>query len=311
MEDILDSVRRIVSRWVDTVTPITFDVTAGDLILTVGSTNRFQVGDEVMIESPQESEVYLTVDEIIDNQNIALSTAVQNDWDSDEGIVLRKLLNGMYINGIYIGEPQVIPRYPAITVNGRTISSEWMTLDSTKEKYDVEIAIYVEAGTQEDGYRFLLNMQKTVVDGLKRNIFPLVNDYDSTSIQSDVQNGDAYITVADASVFNTPLTDTTGGYPRLSDARAILEDKWNSEETRVQRIISPTVIEIAPLACRSYSTSDNPIIIRPKRFIYNSWPHTVDIGTIDKGSLLQAAVIRWFAEEEELVDFKNNDPHLK
>ena len=311
MEEILDSLRRVISRWVETVTPITFDVNAGDLVLSVGSTNRFQAGDEVMIQNPQENETFLIVDEIIDEQTLTLSTPVQNNWGTDENIVLRKLNIEKYIQGIYIGEPDVIPMYPAITVNGRSITSEWMTLDSTKERYEVEVSIFIEHDTREDGYRFLLQMMKIIVTGLKRNIFLLVNDFDTTAIDADVLIGDGYIHVADASVFNTPLTDTSGGYPRLSDARCILEDKWNSEETRVQRIISANVIEIAPVACRAYDTTNNPIAIRPKRFIYNSWPHAVDIGTAEKGSLLQVAVIRWFAEEEALVDFKNNDPHLK
>jgi hypothetical protein len=97
----------------------------------------------------------------------------------------------------------------------------------------------------------------------------------------------------------------------LSDARAIIENRWESEETRVQRIISDNVIEIDPIACRGYDTDNNPIVIRPKRFIYNSWPYSIDYGKVAKESLLQAAVIKWFAEEEKIVDFKNNDPHLK
>lgn len=311
MEDIIDSLRRVISRWVETVSPISFDVSSGDLIISVNSTNRFESGDEVMIEGPEESEVFLIVDEIIDNQTLSLSTPVQNNWSTDDNIVLRKLTNGMYVEGIYFGDPDVIPRYPAITVNARTITSEWMTLDSTKERYEVEVNVLAEKDTHEDGLRFILKMQKLIVKGLKRNIFLLVNDYNTTAIDADVLAGDEYIHVEDASIFNTPLTDTSGGYPRLSDARVILENKWESEETRVQRIISSNVIQISPSACRNYSVEDNPIAIQPKRHIYNSWPHAVDIGTLSKGSLLQAASIKWFAEEEELVDFKNNDPHLK
>lgn len=310
--DVLDALRRIISRWVETVTPITFDVIAGDTIISVDSTNRFASGDEVMIEAPEQSETGLIIDEIIDDKTITLITPTQNSWDTSENIVLRKLKNGLYIQGIYIGNPEVIPQYPAITVSGRSIDSEWMTLDSTKEHYEVEIAIHVEQSTHEEGYRYLLNLQDIVKTGLKRNIYPLVGDYETTAVDAPIVQGDNYIHVVDASIFNTPLTDTTGSYPRLSDARVIIENSYQSEETRVQRIIADDVVEIAPKACRSYSLDDNPILIRPTRFIYNSWPRSISIGTTDKqGTLLQTSVIRWFADEEELVDFKNNDPHLK
>jgi hypothetical protein len=309
--EILDSLRRIVSRWVETVTPIRASVSPGDTILTVDSSKRFRAGDEVQIEDPIESEPNLIIDEIIDFTHVRLATPVFNAWSTSQNILLRKLTNGLFIEGIYIGNPQVIQHYPAITINGTTESSEWLTLDSTKERFEVELSIFVQASNYEDGYRYLLKMVKLVKDGLKANIFPLVSNFDMTSVTANIAQGDEVIRVADTSVFNTPLTVTTGGYPRLSDARVIIEDRWKSEETRCQEILSPTEATVRPTACGDYATSNNPIVIVPKRFIYNSWPHQVDIGKTSKGSLLQAAVIRWFAEEEVPVDFKNNDPHLK
>lgn len=309
MEDILDSVRRVVKRWVDTVTPITSNVSIGDTVISVESTNRFSVGDEVSIQNAEEAEVSLIIEEIVDNQVLKLATPVMNNWLVSQNIVLRKLFQGMFVNGIYIGDPEVIPQYPAITVSGKDISSEWMTLDSTKERYNIQIAIYAEKDNYEDGYRFILQMANAIKKGLKRNIFILVNNFETTAITAEVLPNDQYIQVEDATVFATPLT--TGSYPKLSDARIILENQWYSEETRVQRLISDTVIEISPVACRNYKLEHNPIAICPKKFIFNSWPATISIGTIDKKTLLHAAVINWFAEEEELVDFANNDPHLK
>lgn len=311
MEEILDALRRIVSRWVETVTPINQDLNPDDTIIYVDSTKRFQEGDEVMVESAVESETSLVVDEIIDNTTLRLATPILNPWTVSQHIVLRKLINGMYVEGIYLGNPEVIPVFPAITINGRNVNSEWMTLDSTKERYEIELSTFVEAATQEDGLRFLMRLTKIIVQGLKANIFPLVNNYDITQITAPVLAGDGVLQVADASVFNTPLTDINAAYPRLSDARVILEDRWKSEETRVQRILGTNLIEIEPIACMNFALTSNPIAIRPKRFIYNSWPATTEFGTINKGSLLQASVIRWFAEEEVPVDFRNNDPHLK
>jgi len=312
MEDILDGLRRIVSRWVETVTPIETDVYSGDTLISVASSKRFQEGDEVMIESPLEGEPNLVVEEIVDKTTIKLATPVFNEWTTDQNIVLRKLINGQFIEGIYIGDPEVIPKYPAISINGNTIDSEWMTLGSTKERYDFELGIYVEAANYEDSYRFLQRMVKTIREGLKRNFYPLINDYETTSIGADIISGDEVIKVADSSIFNTQLTDTSGGYPRKSDARAIIEDRWYSEETRVQEILSETTVAIRPNACRNYDVEDNAVLIAPHRFIFNTWPSNTQIGKVSKGgTLLQGAVIRWFAEENVPFNFQNNDPHLK
>ncbi len=311
MEDILDALRRIVGRWVETVTPISQSVSIDDTTINVNSSLRFQVGDQVMIEGPLEGEPNLIIDEIVDDTHISLSTPVANNWSLSESPVLRKLVNGMFIEGIYLGDPEVIPRFPAITINGTSIDSEWMTIGSTKERYEVELSIFVEQAAQEDGYRFLLNMIKVMREGLKRNFYPLVNDYETTSVIANIAVVDEFIKVEDSSIFNTPVTDTSAAYPRVSDARAIIEDRWKSQETRVQEIIDATTIRIAPGACTTYNVSDNAIVIAPHRFIFNTWPHSTQIGKTSKGALLQTAVINWFAEEQELRDYTNAEPHLR
>jgi hypothetical protein len=169
----------------------------------------------------------------------------------------------------------------------------------------------IEASTQESGYRFLLEMIKEIRLGLKRNLFLLVTDYVVTQLTGNVLPGDQIIRVADATVFNTPLTNITGKYPQISDARAILENTWGSEETRVQQILDPQTAWIEPNACNQYNVADNGVVIVPKQFIYNSWPTDVTIGTTSReGTLLQTAVVKWFAEEELPEHVTNGDPHL-
>ena len=315
MEDILDGLRRIIGRWVDTVTPITEDVSTGSTSIEVESTKRFLAGDEVMIEAAEEGEPNLIVHDVVDFTHLNLTTPVNNDWLISDNIVLRKLTNGMFMEGIYIGNPEVIPRYPAICVSGETIDSEWMTIGSHKDIFNIEVAIHVEASTQEDGYRFLLRMVKAIREGLKQNFYPLVNDYDTTEVLANIEQNDEVIQVADSSIFYTQYTNVAGGYPMKSDSRAIIENKWQSEETRVALILSPTTIEVIP-ACRDYIANDavagQTVVISPHRFIFNTWPSNTQIGKSSKGgSLLQTAVIKWFAWEEIPFDFNNTDPHLK
>ena len=205
MEDILDSVRRIIHKWVDTATPVTVDINVGDQEITVHSARRFEVGDQVMLRDASVYETGLIVDSIdIDNDTdihiITFTTDVLNNWTVSQNTQLVKTVYEQFVQGIYMGEPDVIPRYPAITVNGVTRSSEWLTLESSTERYEIEIGVYVQDSTQEEGYRFLLNLIDTIQLGLKRNIIPLVNDYSLTSLAEDAAVGDINVKILNSSI---------------------------------------------------------------------------------------------------------------
>ena len=318
MEDLIDSVRRILGRWTQTVSPIVAPVKPGDKILEVATARRFRRNDEVMIEDPAEGEPNLIIERVLDDTHILLSNSVFNDWPLSRNPVLRKLTNGMYIEGIYYGDPPIIPLYPAITVSGTSTGSEWLTLDSTKETYNLEIGIHVEASTFEDGERFMHRLGELVRLGLKNNFYPLVNDFDVVQITHDISRGDNYIKVSDSSVFETDISDKivtdprTGEKYRRTGARCIVEDRWKSEELRAVKILDDTTIEVVPRICHDYKVSDNAIAIQPKRHFFNTWPEQVSYGQSSRdGTLLQTATVSWFAWEEDVFKFKNNEPHLR
>lgn len=299
MQDILDSIRKIISKWVQTITPLTSDVVVGDNIVEVKTSIRFQVGDQVMIKDDTVAETGLVVEEIIDRTHIKLTTSVLNNWTTSQNSVLIKTINDMFIQGIYIGDPDVISHYPAITVNGTNRDSEWMTLDSTKERYDIEINTMVLDSTHEDGYRFMLEMTKTIERGLKKNIFPLIGDFSLVSLIANAVSGDLFLKVNNTSPFISQ--------GKLIQGRLILEDEYQSEELWVDEIIDSQTIKLVNGVCFDYDKDDTTLIL-PTRFIYNSWPANTDYGKLHKGTLLKASSIKWFAEEEELQLMRKQDP---
>lgn len=298
MDELIDAIRRIVSRWVNTTSPLLADASPGDTILNVETTRRFKPGDEVMLHDPLEYETGLIVDSIIDETHISLTSPVMYSWPTSSSSVLQKTINEMIVEAIYKGDPEVIEFYPSVTVNGTTGKSDWMTLDSTKERFDIEIGVYVLASSQEDGYQFVLKTAKAIMDGLKHNIYPLVNDYATAALAADALVGDVFIKVEDTSVFE-------------ENSRLFVENHWYMEETRILAIIDATTLQVSPPLCRDYRVADAAIAIWPRRFIFNSWPSTVEYGKIKKGDLMQAAVIHWFGEEEEVQNMRLQDPHLQ
>ena len=49
MEEILDAVRRVIHRWVNTTSRIQTDLNRGDTLIPVKNANRYSIGDQVML----------------------------------------------------------------------------------------------------------------------------------------------------------------------------------------------------------------------------------------------------------------------
>lgn len=301
-EQILESLRRVIYRWVQTSVPLTADVSTGDTQLSVTSTVRFKPGDEVALYDPdsQEGETYLYIDEIIDNTTMTLTTPIlaENGYGPGQNSKVIKTWGGNFMQGIYLGDPEVIPFYPAITIMGESKDSNWEALGLTKEDYKFTISVYVEEDNTEDSYRYLLRVTKAIENGLKRNIFPLLGDYVTTSLTAPTAVNDLTITVADTSQFYV-------------DQIIILENIFRAEELRVKCVVDSTTIQIYTPIANIYLPADDAKIIGINRFIYNSWPKSINYGYKHKGSLLHASQITWFAWEAQPQERGGHlDPHL-
>jgi hypothetical protein len=300
MIDILESVRRIVYKWVNTNVALTEDAPYNTTTLKVASAVRFRAGDEVALHNGVDGEPGLVIKEIPDNNTIVLESPIQviTGWKVANNAMLTKTYDGQFMQAIYIGEPDVIPMYPAITILGQKRTSEWFTLGSTKERYSIQLVIYADNDNHEAAYRTVSQIANIIQLGLKKNIYPLVGQYNTTTITADVQAEDTYIKVADSSIFSV-------------DDKILLEDIYKAEELRVSCIEDSTTIRVFPNPHFPYKVSEQTKVIKLNRFIYNSWPTEIDYGFKYKGTMLHAASISWFAEEQEIQTRHGwSDPQL-
>jgi len=299
MEQILESVSRIIRRWVSTSTPLTSNASKGDTILHVENSSRFSRGEEITIHDGNRGEnPCIRISSIPDNASIELESPIRFNWRVSDGCVVQKTYMGMFVQGVYIGEQPVIPKYPAIEIVPLSRNSQWMTFGTTREKRNFEINIYADQETKENGTRFIIRMSDIIQKGLKKNIFPLVGEYDIIDVRADVLAEDDTIRVQSTSLLQT-------------DQLVILENKYRAEELRVCSVLDSNTVQVFPLVHNDYLVSEDAKIIILNRFLFNSWPSDIQFGVVSKGTLLNAAKIQWFCEEQEVQTRGGwSDPNL-
>lgn len=284
MEEVLDSLRKIINRWVNTEIDLTEDVSQNDYIIKVKSALRFHRGDEVMLTDGEKFEYPLYIANVVDETTIELTSPTQFSWSVSSGGKIKKSVSGKIVQGIYLGDPNTIQRFPAITVVGNSQSSNWETFESTIETYDVSISCYIEDSTMEDGYRALLRLTKLVEFGLKRNLFPLVGERVHTNISEPIAHGDTHIRV-----------DSTSGM--VSENILLLESTFAAEQVVIKSILDDNTIELVQGAYYGYPLDHDPRAIVVSRFLYKCWPKNIEYGFVHKDTLLKASKISWSGEE--------------
>jgi hypothetical protein len=308
MKAVLDAVRRIIMRWTVTRTKLIAAANAGDTSIQVQSTRRFLKGDQFLIHNADEDmENQLYVLEVVDRHTITLADAngdpkaLNFSWPVAEGTDVVKTQNDQFIKGVFLGDPAIITedQLPAITVSMKNRSSEVMTFRATKERYNVEINVYVSGSTQEEGDAFLLHVLDQIQWGLKKNFYPLLDEYKTSLITADIAIGDQHIKVPSVTMF-------TEGSNQI-----IIEDDYNIEVHSVNGICDSTTIRINNTFQFDFD-KDDTIIIKPGRLPFNSWPSDINFGLIKKGDMLKAATISYFVEEmEDHPDASFGDTQLR
>lgn len=287
MEEVLDSLRKIINRWVNTEAVLTEDVHIGDVLVKVRNALRFREGDEVMLTDGNEFEYPLYVNHVIDETTIELSSAAKFSWSASSGGMLKKSIAGKLVQGIYIGDPNVIPRFPSITIVGESKNSQWVTLESTNETYEVSISCYIEDSTLEDGYRGLMKLTNIIETGLKRNMFPLVGEKAHSDVSQSIATGDRFIKVQSTENM-------------ISGQLIILEDQFTAEHVMIKSIIDDTTIELHQGVYYNYPLENDPRAIVVSRFLYKCWPKSISYGFVHKDTLLKASKISWSGEEIQM-----------
>jgi len=281
---VLDSLKSTIMRFAMNTQDLTVDAIAGTRNLTVVQTRKFFEGEVIVIRNGTQGEIR-TIDEIIDENNMTITEDLDFSWMLADGASVMKAPGGQYIKRIYYGDPTVIPDYPAVTIMGDSRDEEWWTINSTKRKWNCTITVLVEDATDEEAYRGMLAIAKSIEDALWVNRWPVFESKYETDLIADAVTSDSVLT----------LDDTSG--LKVKD-EIVIEDLYRTQQNQIKRIIDNNNVDLYAPLIHDFSTSSGATLIVPSRWVMWSKPEGTDYGFVHKDTLLKAAQIKWFAEEE-------------
>ena len=294
MLDIQRAIKKIIEKFIVNKMPLLEAATVGSTTVRVQSTRRFCIGEGVVVYNKPSSSVQAqgevhTISDIVDRNTITIDSALIDSYPLANSFV-EKLIgyesgNEQFLDGVYIGDPAVIPRYPAITIDAKSRSSEWLTLESTSEQYDIDITVYVQAADFESQYEMMHAYVKAIESSLFRTFYPLVQPYGVTTLAADVAPDDTIVQVTNGDFLTCPILSWIW-----------FESVDFLRPNRIKRILSSNVFELQFPTGQEFAAGDS--VIRPHRHIYNTLPHTTQYGTVNKDTMLKAAVISYKAQEE-------------
>ncbi len=299
MLDIQRAIKLIIERFIAQMVPLTATATTGTSFAFIESIRRFAVGDTVVIRNSSSVDAeLLTVTGVNQvEKRLIFEEPLTQDWDVSGGFI-QKLIgfssgNTEFLKAVYLGDPAVIQQFPAITIDAKSTSSEWLTLESTSEKYEIDITVYIDGlAHYESQYELMHAYVKAIRRSLFRSLYPLVQPFFSTTLIEDAAAGESTIQVADAEF----AACTRGSWVFLESVDYLISNRIITD------MGTGTMELLRPLA-KDFSVGDS--IIMPQRHIYNTLAHTTNFGTVNKGTMLKAATISYRAQEEvrRLVPF--------
>ena len=289
--------RKIIARFIVGERELTVDASTGDTQITIKSTRRFCPGEKVAIidQATYEAEV-MVIDAVIDQRTLQFTTELIGDYEvtgnASTTAIIRKLIgaeNGTeaFIQSIYLGDPEVISHYPAITIDMKSRNSEWLTIESTKETYNIDISVYVKAGDYGSQYELMHSYVNAIEQALFRSFYPLVDPYVTSTLTEDVDRNDILIRIDDSNTF-----ECQGGWLWFENVDFL---RWN----QVRRYLGEGVYELIREVGQEFSAGDT--VIAPRRHIFNTLPESTEFGTVNKGGgdgMIKAARIKVIAQEE-------------
>ncbi len=297
MINLLEAIKTTIERFIVGRIAITTNLLTGDTQITVTSTRRFKLNDRLAIlnkpqpDQPTTAEIK-QITCIPDNRTIIIDEPLSRDYPLITSAI-EKTHYGSFLDGIYLGNPQSLPNYPAITIELESKQNEPLTLENTTETYNVLITVYSLASDFESQYKTMLHYASEIEHSLFRTMHPLVQPYRALTLAENVEPTDSLIRITEDCHLprNTIL---------------FLESVDNTRQVRVKDNLGNNIVQLTEPTGNSFAVNDS--VIQPGRWFYVTYCEQINVGTINStDGVLKMAQLRYICKEERRR-FGKNDP---
>lgn len=305
MLEVEKAIKRIIEKYIVSATPLISDASAGTDSIYVQSTRRYRSDDSIAIYDPalastdQGDAEFNKIKCIVDSNTLTLYDPLKTTFPSATSLIQKTVKtdedgSDSIIEAVYTGDPEAIPRYPAITIEGKSEDIEWLTIESISNSYNIDITIYVEAADFQSQREVMMSYVKQIKESLFRSLYPLAKPYYQTTLAEDLIAGDTVVRLTDQN------------FLAFGGLYVFFENGDFLRSASIRKYLGNGVYELMFPLDVDFSAGD--LLIRPGRHLYDAMCKSVEYGTVSKGTMLKAARISYFVKQERLIHSPYRDP---
>jgi len=284
MIQVLENLRDRIIQRISAAESLTANLSTGSRIVKVREARKFDTGQDVVVRNHELGEGF-TVERIVDKNTIELDHDAAHDWRVADEAQLNKAFGHNYLKYVMLGDQEVIPSYPSITLEGDNKTIDWISIPNTTDEFTVTISVYVLEDNTEESYKLLLKYTSAIEEMLMNDLHPDISALDQ-DLTNDIAYGDTLVTVPDATVWNP-------------DEVIVFDSISNRDVNEVKRIVDTTTLELRRGSHFNFSASDDLVAKKLLRYFYDSRVTNITYGYVQKGSsFLKASQLSWFIKEE-------------
>lgn len=263
---------------------LTADTLTGSAIVKVYQANKWDTGQEVVLRNDDIGEGF-TVRRYVDKHTLELDRPASHDWRVADRAQINRAEGHNYLKFVLLGDQEIIPAYPAITLEAGTKTIEWMTIPGTTDEFTISISTYILDDSSEKSYELMMKYTSAIEEMLMNNLHPDISA-ETQPILVNLTFGETLIPVPDATIWDP-------------NDLIVINSIANRDIIEVKRIVDATTIELTRGLHFAFYTADNLVAKKLRRYIYDSRVTNIEYGYLQKGSaFLKASRISWYAKEE-------------
>jgi len=334
--ELVDGMIDIINRNLIAKSNLISNALTGEILINVENSYHFVDGQEIIlidygyndVSSPHYNKYeYAVVKEVNNTFWITLEQPIQDPdggWMVSDKAFIQKTIghSPLYTDRIYYGDREVIPTEEmAITVEPVSLSNEWIYIQGGLSKeYRMAINVYGKDIETEEGMRILNKYTDALYDLFMGTLHINIKPY-YVPILANITAGTSYVYVEDNSDNREELVATPTNF--LTDY--LIQDNLHVEHDFAIIAVSPTVPDgsgvmrltlsrvkgVSANFQYDYSTLQYAVLIKYKRYFYDSRVDGIEYGVVQKGSaFIRAARLNWFGKEVEEHVFPQHDLSL-